>query len=106
MRRPDRHVSVPASRAPPVVERKRSRCSGDNSPRPAGGDTLGEKLTHDKIKSYAGCRTSHSAYTLLTEAGESGDAFTLQYVAGHDTIKTTMRHVHPGRSQSAGRSGG
>jgi hypothetical protein len=23
------------------------------------------------------------------------DPFTLQYVAGHDTIKTTMRYVHP-----------
>ena len=23
------------------------------------------------------------------------DPFTLQYVAGHDSIKTTMRYVHP-----------
>jgi len=29
-----------------------------------------------------------------TEAGEHTDPFTLQYVAGHDTIKTTMRYVH------------
>ncbi len=34
-------------------------------------------------------------HTLLTEAGEHTDLFTLQYVAGHDNIKTTMRYVHP-----------
>ena len=28
-------------------------------------------------------------------AGEYTDPFTLQYVAGHDNIKTTMRYVHP-----------
>jgi hypothetical protein len=31
----------------------------------------------------------------LTEAGEHTDPFTLQYVAGHDSIETTMRYVHP-----------
>jgi len=34
-------------------------------------------------------------HTFLTEAGQYTDPFTLQYVAGHDTIKTTMRYVHP-----------
>ena len=34
-------------------------------------------------------------HTFLTEAGEHTDPFTLQYVAGHDNIKTTMRDVHP-----------
>jgi integrase len=34
-------------------------------------------------------------HTFLTEAGEYADPFTLQYVAGHDNIKTTMRYVHP-----------
>jgi integrase len=34
-------------------------------------------------------------HTFLTEAGEHTDPFTLQYVAGHDNIKTTMRYVHP-----------
>src|SRR5213080_4020785 len=34
-------------------------------------------------------------HTFLTEAGEYTDQFTLQYVAGHDNIKTTMRYVHP-----------
>ena len=33
-------------------------------------------------------------HTFLTEAGEYTDPFTLQYVAGHDNIKTTMRYVH------------
>ncbi|SPF42491.1 hypothetical protein SBA1_460088 [Candidatus Sulfotelmatobacter kueseliae] len=36
------------------------------------------------------------------------DPFTLQYVAGHDNIKTTMRYVHPGgcRPQAVGAAGG
>jgi hypothetical protein len=34
-------------------------------------------------------------HTFLTEAGEHTDPFTLQYVAGHDNIETTMRYVHP-----------
>ncbi|HYU46918.1 MAG TPA: site-specific integrase, partial [Terriglobales bacterium] len=34
-------------------------------------------------------------HTFLTEAGQYTDPFTLQYVAGHDSIKTTMRYVHP-----------
>jgi hypothetical protein len=34
-------------------------------------------------------------HTFLTEAGEYTGPFTLQYVAGHDNIKTTMRYVHP-----------
>jgi hypothetical protein len=34
-------------------------------------------------------------HTFLTEAGEYTDPFTLQYVAGHDNIRTTMRYVHP-----------
>lgn len=34
-------------------------------------------------------------HAFLTEAGEYTDALTLQYIAGHDTIKTTMRYVHP-----------
>ncbi len=33
--------------------------------------------------------------TFPTEAGWYTDPFTLQYVAGHDNIKTTMRYVHP-----------
>jgi hypothetical protein len=41
----------------------------------------------------------------LTEAAEHTDAFTLQYIAGHDTIKTTMRYVHP-RAESVSRAFG
>ena len=33
-------------------------------------------------------------YTFVTEAGEYTSPFTLQYVAGHDNIKTSMRYVH------------
>jgi integrase len=52
---------------------------------------LREKLARDKIKldSDAGLHTLRHRF--LTEAGEHTDAFTLQYIAGHDTIKTTMR---------------
>ena len=32
---------------------------------------------------------------MLGDVGEHTDLFTLQYVAGHDNIKTTMRYVHP-----------
>jgi len=34
-------------------------------------------------------------HAFLTEAGEYTDPFTLQYVAGHDNIKTTIRYIHP-----------
>lgn len=37
----------------------------------------------------------HALRHTLTEAAEHTDPFTLQYVAGHKNIKTTMRHVHP-----------
>jgi integrase len=40
-------------------------------------------------------RAAALRHTFLTEAGEYTDLFTLQYVAGHDNIKTTMRYVHP-----------
>ena len=42
---------------------------------------------------YAGLHALR--HTFLTEAGEYTDPFTLQYAAGHDTIKTTMRYLHP-----------
>ena len=44
----------------------------------------------------------NSRHTFLTEAGEHTDPFTLQYVAGHDNIKTTMRYVHP-RAEAVGK---
>jgi integrase len=49
----------------------------------------------DKIKTDPDAGLHTLRHTLLTEAEEYTDAFTLQYIAGHDTIKTTMRYVHP-----------
>src|SRR4029077_2059701 len=50
-------------------------------------------------KSVAGTHPDAGLHTLrhtfLTEAGEHTDPFTLQYVAGHDHIKTLLRYVHP-----------
>jgi hypothetical protein len=48
-----------------------------------------------KIKTHADAGLHAIRHTFLTEAGEYTDPFTLQYVAGHDNIKTTMRYVHP-----------
>jgi integrase len=48
-----------------------------------------------KIKTHADAGLHALRHTFLTEAGEYTDPFTLQYVAGHDNIKTTMRYVHP-----------
>jgi hypothetical protein len=52
--------------------------------------TLRGKITND---TNAGLHTLRHAF--LTEAGECTAAFTLQYIAGHDTIKTTMWYVRP-----------
>lgn len=48
-----------------------------------------------KIKTHADAGLHGLRHTFLTEAGEYADPFTLQYVAGHDNINTTMRYVHP-----------
>ena len=63
------------------------------------------EMARDKIKidSDAGLHTLR--HTFLTEAGEYTDAFTLQYIAAHETIKTTMRYVHP-RAESVSRAFG
>jgi integrase len=68
-------------------------------------ERLREKLARDKIivDPDAGLHTLR--HTFLTEAGEHTDAFTLQYIAGHDSIKTTMRYVHP-RAESVSRAFG
>jgi integrase len=49
----------------------------------------------EKIKTHPDAGLHALRHTFLTEAGECTDPFTLQYVAGHDNIKTTMRYVHP-----------
>jgi len=41
------------------------------------------------------CALQTQADRTRSEAGEHTDPFTLQCVAGHDNIKTTMRYVHP-----------
>ena len=48
-----------------------------------------------RIKTHPDAGLHGLRHTFLTEAGEHTDPFTLQYVAGHDNIKTTMRYVHP-----------
>ena len=48
-----------------------------------------------KITTHADAGLHALRHTFLTEAGEHTDPFTLQYVAGHDNIKTTMHYVHP-----------
>ena len=48
-----------------------------------------------KISTHPDAGLHALRHTFLTEAGEYTDPFTLQYVAGHDNIKTTMRYVHP-----------
>jgi integrase len=59
----------------------------------------------DKIKTNPDAGLHALRHTFLTEAGEYTGAFTLQYIAGHDTIKTTMRYVHP-RAESVSRAFG
>ena len=59
----------------------------------------------DKIKTDPDTRLHTLRHTFLTEAGEYADAFTLHYFARRDTIKTTMRHVHP-RAESVSRAFG
>ncbi len=48
-----------------------------------------------KIKTHPDAGIHACRHSFLTEAGTYTDPFTLQYVAGHDSIKTTMRYVHP-----------
>jgi len=68
-------------------------------------ERLREQLARDKIKLDPDAGLHTLRHTFLTEAGEHTDAFTLQYIAGHDSIKTTMRYVHP-RAESVSRAFG
>jgi integrase len=65
--------------------------------KPLGPWVLEEQIgqIRKKIKTHPDAGLHAMRHTFLTEAGEYTDPFTLQYVAGHDNIKTTMRYVHP-----------
>ena len=87
-----------------VLERlmRQSECdyvftSPQDPARPLGPWVLEEQMAQlrKKIKSHPDAGLHALRHTFLTEAGEYTDPFTLQYVAGHDNIKTTMRCVHP-----------
>ncbi len=71
--------------------------SPQDSAKPLGPWVLEEQMAQlrKKIKTHADAGLHALRHTFLTEAGEYTDPFTLQYVAGHDNIKTTMRYVHP-----------
>jgi len=83
-------------------EMKQSDCeyvftSPQDPAKPLGPWVLEEQMAQlrKKIKTHADAGLHALRHTFLTEAGEYTDPFTLQYVAGHDNIKTTMRYVHP-----------
>jgi integrase len=87
-----------------VLERllKDSQCeyvftSPQDPTKPLGPWVLEEQIgqIRKKIKTHPDAGLHAMRRTFLTEAGEYTDPFTLQYVAGHDNIKTTMRYVHP-----------
>jgi hypothetical protein len=48
-----------------------------------------------KITTHPDARLHALRHTFLTEAGEYADPFTLQYVAGRDNIKATIRYLDP-----------
>ena len=65
--------------------------------RPLGAWVLETQMgaLRTRIKTHPDAGLHGLRHTFLTEAGEHTDPFTLQYIAGHDNIKTTMRYVHP-----------
>jgi integrase len=87
-----------------VLERlmEQSECdyvftSPQDPAKPLGPWVLEQQMAQlrKKIKTHPDAGLHALRHTFLTEAGEYTDPFTLQYVAGHDNIKTTMRYVHP-----------
>lgn len=79
----------------------RSRCEYlftalENPARPLSPYTLEDQLGRTrrllKLHDDAGLHTLR--HTCLTELGRTTDAFTLQKIAGHARITTTMRYVH------------
>jgi len=71
--------------------------SAQDPAKPLGPWVLEEQMAQlcRKIKTHSDAGLHALRHTFLTEAGEYTDPFTLQYVAGHDNIKTTMRYAHP-----------
>jgi len=87
-----------------VLERllKDSQCdyvftSPQDPTKPLGPWVLEEQIgqIRKKIKTHPDAGLHAMRHTFLTEAGDYTAPFTLQYVAGHDNIKVTMRYVHP-----------
>jgi hypothetical protein len=64
---------------------------------PLSRGTLATQARRIKLKGgfakEAGLHTLR--HTFLTQMGEVTDPFTLQRIAGHSSVKTTMRYVHP-----------
>ncbi len=82
------------ARTPTAITCSRARRTGEA----AGSLGARRRRWHSvrkKIKTHPDAGLHALRHTFLTEAGEYTDPFTLQYVAGHDNIKTTMRYVHP-----------
>jgi integrase len=48
-----------------------------------------------RIKTHPNAGLHALRHTFPTKGGQHTAPFTLQYVAGHDNIKTTIRYVHP-----------
>jgi integrase len=69
----------------------------DSAERQLSRNTLSQQACRMKAKGSvhkdSGLHTLR--HTFLTEMGELTDPFTLQRIAGHNDIKTTMRYVHP-----------
>jgi Phage integrase family len=65
--------------------------------KPLGGGVLEDQMRRlrRQIEPHPDAGLHALRHRFLTEAAQYTDPFTLQYVAGHDTIKTTMRYVHP-----------
>ena len=86
---------------------KQSQCdyvftSPQDPAKPLGPWVLEEQISQvrKKIETHPDAGLHALRHTFLTEAGEYTAPFTLQYVAGHDNIKTTIALRTPARSCS------
>jgi len=71
--------------------------SPENAEQPLSANTLNTQMGRTKAKgSFHKDAVLHALrHTFLTEMGKLTDPFTLQRIAGHNKITTTMRYVHP-----------